>query len=1082
MSGLRPIALACPLLALLLPGGSCNRAGNRLALPVLTTCDQVRRLPPSEAHRGYPVRLHGTVTFYDTKYHILTMQDESGGVLIDSRDLELDNVVPGVRLDVEGYSGHEEYDAVVVKPRIHVGPLTLFPAARKVAASRVLEGREDFQYVAVPARFMSVSLIDNVHLRMILESHGRSLEAIVSTDEPMPDWPAGTAILVRGVASVFYDAQGNPHSARLHVFRLADVELAGQLPTAASPARGPGPGLPVLTKAEQIKRLSAAQAAEGYPVRLQGVLNLFSTPSRTVFLQDPTGGVLVSLDDAPPPILVLGTQIEVEGVTYPGDFAPGIHQAQMRVLAPGHRFPPVEIPEPSAVALRDENKWARARGIARRVKTLADSGIQLDLDVNGGHLPVDIPDAPPPEECAQWIDAELQIEGVVGPLFDQNRLLLGFHLIAPSEKFVTVTRRAPAEPFAAPAVPLASLLQYRADDPPRHRIKVAGTVSAVRLDGTMHITAGGASLRLLTNVPPSAHVGDSVEALGFLPLGVKQPVLEAADIRVTGRGVTDPPADSTGEDLMTGALDSRLVRLDAHLISQQASYGDEVLELRAGKTVFHAVLEQPQPFGELTALRPGSMLRLTGVCDVTWDVTRVPAEPLSFRLLLRSPADIAVVQLASWWTARNTLTVLVNMCVLVIAILGWVFVLQRRVNRQTAMIAARLERETQLQAQLSQSQRLESVGRLAGGVAHDFNNLLTVINGYSDLALARLSRADPLRASVEQIRRAGERAAALTQQLLGFSRKQIIQPKPVDLNSIIAETCSLLKPLVGELIEIRTVLAPGLGAVVGDSGQVEQILMNLAANARDAMPRGGTLTIETRNVEVAANDAGRFTDIPPGQYVMLSLTDTGSGMTEVTRQKVFEPFFTTKAAGSGTGLGLATVYGIVKQNGGWIDVESELGKGSAFHIWLPRTDEVAASRAAAVPQTAAHGSERLLLVEDEADVRQYATQVLKAHGYAVLSAPDAESALALLEDQTGPIDLLVTDVVLPHMNGRDLAQRLKADRPAMQVLFTSGYAQDVIAEHGVLDPGVAYIAKPYTPEELNAKVREILAGPPDGAA
>jgi CheY-like chemotaxis protein len=269
---------------------------------------------------------------------------------------------------------------------------------------------------------------------------------------------------------------------------------------------------------------------------------------------------------------------------------------------------------------------------------------------------------------------------------------------------------------------------------------------------------------------------------------------------------------------------------------------------------------------------------------------------------------------------------------------------------------------------------------------------------------------------------------------------------------------------------------------VADPGQIEQILMNLAANARDAMPRGGTLTIGTQNVDVGTSRGKVPAGIPPGSYVMLTVTDTGSGMSEATRQQIFEPFFTTKTVGAGTGLGLATVYGIVKQNGGWIDVQSELGKGAAFHIWLPRISGVAAARSAVAPRTVTGGSERLLLVEDQEDVRNFAVEVLESRGYSVLPAADAESALALVERHPDPIHLLVTDVVLPGINGWELAQRLKASRPAMQVLFASGYAQNVIAASGVLEPGMSYIAKPYTPAELSAKVRQILAGNAPGNA
>ena len=1075
------LALLCGIFALLIPITGCTAQLDRAVSPVLTSSTQLRRLPASEARRGYPVRLHGTVTFYDPEYRMLTLQDEAGGVFVDSREQDLDNVVPGVTADVEGYSGFEEYDPVVVKPRIRIGSAAVFPAARRVPIRRVLEGKEDFQYVEVAGRLGSISFVNNVHLRFVVTENNRTLEAIVSTQSPMPEWPAGTAVLVRGVASAFRDAQGNPRSARLHVSRIEDIQESVPQPSSARPSAIPGPGLPLLTKVEEVKRLTGEEAGKRYPVRVRGTLNLHNLKSQTLFFQDSTGGIYVTLREAFLPRLEPGTQVEVEGVSNPGDFAPSIHQGRMRVLSRGRLLPALEISESADLAVSDENRWARIRGVARKTSTLPNPGVQIDLEVRGRHFPIDVYGGPRSEADSPWIDAELEIEGILGALFDENRRLQGFHLMVPAQEFVKVTRPAPMNPFAVAASPLDRLFGFSLEGVPRHRVK-AGTVTAARLGGRVYLADGSAAVRLLTNGGSHARVGDRAEAQGFLPLGAELQLLEQAELRVLGPGSPEDPVGSYAEDLLTGAMDSRLVWLDARLVERRRSHGDDILTLQAGKTNFTAVLEQPQPSPGFDALRAGSMLRLTGVCDTTWDATRAPPAPVEFRLLLRSPADVAVVQLASWWTARNTLGVLTSVCALMVVVLAWVFVLQRRVNKQTAMIAARLERETQLQAQLAQAQKLESVGRLAGGVAHDFNNLLTVINGYGDLALARLRAGDPLRPQLEQIRRAGERAAVLTQQLLGFSRKQIIQPKPVNLNAVVSDAVNMLRPMLGELIAVHTLLPPALGQVVADTGQVDQILMNLAANARDAMPHGGTLTLETRNVTVDNNDKNEALEIPPGSYVLLTVTDTGAGMSRETLQNIFEPFFTTKEHGRGTGLGLATVYGIVKQNGGWIGVQSEPGKGTTFQVWFPRTGGIDATAPAQAPAAVSGGSEILLVVEDQEDVRKFAVEVLRSRGYDVLSSEDAEAALELAERHANPIHLLVTDVVLPGMNGRELARRLKAIRPAMQVLFTSGYNRDVIAEHGILESGTAYLAKPYTPGELAAKVRELLSKEPGSSA
>ncbi len=1075
-------ALPWCLLALLSIFGSCTRRGGTAELGTVNSGAQLRSLPPAEAVRGYPVRLHGTVTFYDEQYRILTVQDETGGVFVDPREQELDNLVPGVAADVEGYSGFEEFDPVVIKPKIRAGAQTTLPNPRKVALSRVLDGFEDFQFVEIAGRLQSVSLVNNVHLRFVVQAQARTLEVIVSTQNPVPDWPAGTEIVARGVAFVSRDAQGVPNSARLHVSGFQDLQAA--VPAKYSPLAlsAPGAGLPLLTQVDQLKRLSPAEAGKRYPVRVKGVVNLHNLKSQTAFFQDATGGVYVTLKEPVLPRVSPGTVAEVEGISHPGDFAPSIHQARLRVIASGRMFPPVEISQPDQLSLTAENRWARIRGVARKTSSLLNPGVQIDLEVKGQHFPVDVMGGPRTEKDSLWIDAELEAEGILGALFDENRSLEGFHLIVPSREFVKLLRPAPANPFANGAAVLRQLFEFSLDRDPRHRLKVAGTVTASRLGGSVYIAAGSSSTRLQTSGVPGLRVGDKVDAVGFLPLGARIPVLEAAELRVLGPGSPQKPADSNAEDLLTGASDTGLVRLEGRLIDRRRSFGDEVLTLRAGKSSFTAVLEQPQPDPAFDALRPGSMLGLTGVCDMQWDPTHVPPAPVSFRLVLRSPDDVTVVRLASWWTARNTAAVLAVVCALAIVALVWVFTLQRRVNRQTALLAARLERENQLQAQLSEAQKLETVGRLAGGVAHDFNNLLTVINGYGDLILTRLDKVSPLRPPLEQIRRAGERAAVLTQQLLGFSRRQVIQPKPVNLNTLVSEALGMLQPLLGERIRIETELDPTLDHVSADPVQVDQILMNLAANAQDAMPDGGALRIQTRNIMVVGRGDNAPAELPPGTYVMLSVTDTGAGMSPETQQHIFEPFFTTKPRGRGTGLGLATVYGIVKQNGGWIFVESELGKGTSFQIYLAGITGHTETSSERVHPSFSVGFESLLVVEDEDDVRSFAVEVLKSCGYSVLAAADAESALELAGKCTQPIDLLLTDVVLPGMNGRQLAKCMKANRPHMQVLFASGYAQDVIAENGILEAGTDYIAKPYAPADLAAKVKELLSKRRDNPA
>ncbi|HEY1240046.1 MAG TPA: PAS domain S-box protein [Bryobacteraceae bacterium] len=399
-------------------------------------------------------------------------------------------------------------------------------------------------------------------------------------------------------------------------------------------------------------------------------------------------------------------------------------------------------------------------------------------------------------------------------------------------------------------------------------------------------------------------------------------------------------------------------------------------------------------------------------------------------------------------------------------------------GRKAALVlASDITERQRLEEQFQQAQRLESIGRLAGGVAHDFNNLLTVINGYASVILSAVPAGSALSRHVAEIGAAGKQAAALTEQLLAFSRRQIIQPRVLNVNEVVAGIDTMLARLLGEHIEMVVKLSPDLGNIKADAAQLQQVILNLAINARDAMPEGGTLMIETSNVLLDEEYRQTYRDVHPGAYVMLAVSDTGTGMTPEVRARIFEPFFTTKPAGSGTGLGLATVHGMVRQSGGWIWVYSEPGDGTTFTIYFPRTDE-----AATPPQPAAEkdlfGTETILVVEDQNDVRALTVTVLEHYGYRVLSAAGGEEAIALASATRDPIHLLLTDVIMPGMDGRVLAKQLAAVR-TIKILFMSGYTENAIAHRGVIDREVNYIQKPFTPESLAEKVREVL-GPRSG--
>jgi len=387
-----------------------------------------------------------------------------------------------------------------------------------------------------------------------------------------------------------------------------------------------------------------------------------------------------------------------------------------------------------------------------------------------------------------------------------------------------------------------------------------------------------------------------------------------------------------------------------------------------------------------------------------------------------------------------------------------------------------ITRQRLLEEQLTQSQKMEAIGRLAGGVAHDFNNLLTVIDGYSQFLLNVTADDSPARGYAAKIQKATQSAASLTQQLLAFSRRQIIEPKPVDFNTVLAEAEGMIRRLVGEDVEIVFIYSDQKATVLGEVNQLHQVLMNLTANARDAMPSGGNLLFELSNVELGPDYVEDHPGVQPGAYVLLAVSDTGTGMDEETRSHIFEPFYTTKRKGMGTGLGLSTVHGIVQQNGGWIWVYSESGKGTTFKIYLPHVAAPpTAGMTADAPPVDHRGVETILVVEDHPDVRKLASDVLKFQGYKVIEAGAGEEALSISRNHAGTIDLMLTDVVLPGISGRQLAEQMASDRPGMKILYMSGYTENAIVHRGILLPGITFLPKPFSSQALLQKIHEMLS-------
>ncbi len=514
-------------------------------------------------------------------------------------------------------------------------------------------------------------------------------------------------------------------------------------------------------------------------------------------------------------------------------------------------------------------------------------------------------------------------------------------------------------------------------------------------------------------------------------------------------------------------------REEVALRRSEASYRSLILGATYG--IFRCDLE-----GKFLAINP-ALVTILGyeseadllAANLVRDVNRDPDEGV--RLLQQCRQRGRVDGIEAQWRRKDGTPVQVRLS-------GRTVLDEHGVLQGFEVIAEDVSERWRLEEQLRQAQKMEAVGRLAGGVAHDFNNLLTIVTGYSDLLLEKLGATGARRAYVEEIKKAGERAASLTRQLLAFGRRQVVVPQVLDLNAIVTNTDKMLRRLIGENVELRTVLEPGLGRVKADPGQIEQVILNLAINARDAMPQGGQLTLETANVELTEGYTRTRVSVLPGRYVMLAVSDSGTGMDAETQAHIFEPFFTTKEKGKGTGLGLATVYGIVKQSGGHICVYSEPNQGTTFKIYLPRLE--AAAQPAATFSTAeplVGGSETILLVEDEEGVRDLAKRILELKGYKVITSSNPADAAQVVERYKEPIHLLLTDVVMPTMSGRQLAEHVAFLRPELKVLYISGYTENSIVPYGILKEGAPFLQKPFTPDSLTRKIREVLDAPQQAA-
>ena len=617
----------------------------------------------------------------------------------------------------------------------------------------------------------------------------------------------------------------------------------------------------------------------------------------------------------------------------------------------------------------------------------------------------------------------------------------------------------------------------------------SGGVDVVLLDLGLPDSQGIDAVRRVYRAAPSVPIvvltGQTDDALGQRAMqeGAQDYLVKGqADSSVTLRAMRYAIERKRAEESARALLEEQAAfaaltkERDLFARISETSPAGIVLVNRSGEITFANARAQ-----EVLGLRPDEIGRRANDAP-EWNITShdgspFPPEDLPFACVLRTRQPVHDVRYAITTKDRRRVLLTVNAAPLFDAA-GEPEGMISCIDDVTCRVLAERDRAA-MEAQLFRMRKMEALGRLTGGIVHDFNNMLSVILAYAALGLRSLPDGDPLSTSLEEIRRAGERSAELTHRLLAFSRQQVLKARIVDVSEVLGELRDMLRRVIGEDLELKIEVAPDLWTIRADPGQLSQVVMNLALNARDAMPSGGTLTIVAENVDVDEAYAREHLEASPGPHVMLAVIDSGVGMDKETQSHVFEPFFTTKERGKGTGLGLSTVFGIVRQSQGGIGFSSEPGKGTTFRLYFPRAEagnEVTSEPAtkAAARRTIDHGTETILLVEDEAQVRAVLRHVLEASGYVVLDAPGGAEALAIEARQTGKLDLLLTDVVMPGMNGSELAKRMRALRPGLRVVLMSGYTADVVTQHGVLEEGVSFLQKPIMPDTLLAKLRALL--------
>jgi signal transduction histidine kinase len=867
------------------------------------------------------------------------------------------------------------------------------------------------------------------------------------------------------------------------------------MPTAA---RADWPGIwgdPPLTTAQDVRKLAINPTKTGCPVRLTGVVTHVNPPANEFWLQDSTAGIHVRATvDAPK--LAQGDRVEVTGVSDTGAFSPAVIASKVEKLGAGTLPTPIVCNLLVEESRWQDGQWVQATVVVRGAYThQGTTRIEVYTPRGSGLLVISGEDWA--AQAKQLRKAEITVRGVCVATCKDKTVSGAPNILLAS--LPPVPETSPGSDAEVPLRVIEHLLRFTpTSQSSGWQVKIAGVVTATPFPGMLIVqdSTGGATVwseAPRTDIP----IGTRVEVVGLLRIDTQQVALTRASIKVLGPGSLPDAVATHPVQLIDRTRDAIVVRLSARVeeVRELCDFGGwTAITLADAAYRFDAYVPGLPRKNGLAGLEPGSRVEITGVpVDATPDGK--PSAGAS--LFLRGPEAISVTELPpkrqaptnqSWWTTTRVAYLIGGFVSLVLVGGTWAWTLRIRVRRAAKEIERHYEEKAKLEKQLHLATKLEAVGQLAGGIAHDFNNLLTVINGCSELLAEEVGERGRLAELTSDIRRAGERAAALTGQLLTFSRKRDIRVSAVNVNDVVTDTARLLARVIGETIRIETSLAVDLPPVQAEPGLLHQVIMNLAVNARDAMPRGGTLSLTTQFI-IEATETAPGSEVlvgsAPKKYVRLIVSDTGIGMSEEVKARVFEPFFTTKEHGKGTGLGLATVYGVVQSLSGRIHMDSEVGRGTTFQIDLRVHGEpISSADMTPLPGGSLKGVDpqppagltgaTVLVVEDNDMVREVLETGLKTDGAKVIVASLPDQALRYLSEHNETIDVLVTDVVMPGMSGRELADKVRAARPGIRVVFMSGYTADEVIHEGVLEDQVEFLQKPFALEHLTERLMQVL--------